>query len=332
MPATCDRRRARNRYNSETGESSWTPPAAAPPPPAPVRAAAAPVAASLANDDTAVIQLPKAAVQEEEYTGPSPERQLINLNKFLVSGLIDQEEYAEQAAAIKALMPKGPVVDAQSLQRPFTKTTIKWGALVDTNIPKGWVENKHYDRQTKLEPGSLVGINRSDGSIRFGQVVKKTGLFYEDYWQVVVSMKDDGKPGATREEEGVMLMRPTQLGLTPVLEAMPKIEVQEEDMESLLSSGKKTNKGFFGNMFAEAVFEGGSAPIEPPPQSRTPAKAVVPAGIIPPKAVVPTGIIPSGTPSTAASPAATPPMAANPPPAAAVGGASAKESKQSEWI
>ena len=303
-------------------------------------AVAAPPPQAQAADENTVIQLPKAAAQEDDDngpTGPSPERQLINLNRFLVNGLIDQEEYDEQAAAIKALMPKGPVVDAESLQRPFTRTTVKWGALIDTNIPKGWVENKHYDRQTKLEPGSLVGINRSDGSIRFGQVVKKTGLFYEDYWQVVVSMKDDGKPGATREEEGVMLMRPTELGLSPVLEVMPKIEVQEEDVAGLLNSGKK-DKGFFGNMFGEAVYEGGSAPTEAPPvtQPPVPAKAVVPVGIIPgtaavPKAVVPEGIM-SAAPPTAAPPAATPPPAANPPPAAAVGGAPPQETKQSEWI
>jgi hypothetical protein len=304
-------------------------------------AVAAPPPQAQAADENTVIQLPKAAAQEDDDngpTGPSPERQLINLNRFLVNGLIDQEEYDEQAAAIKALMPKGPVLDTEALQRPFTKTTVKWGALIDTKIPKGWVENKHYDRQAKLAPGSLVGINRSDGSIRFGQVVKKTGLFYEDYWQVVVSMKDDGKPGATREEDGVMLMRPTELGLSPVLEAMPKIEVQEEDIESLLNSGKK-DKGFFGNMFGEAVYEGGSAPTEAPPVTKAPApaKAVVPAGIIPgsapapPKAVVPEGIM-SAAPPTAAPPAATPPSAATPPTAAAVGGTPETETKQSEWI
>ena len=274
-----------------------------------------------------MIQLPKVEEEEDNGpTGPSLERQLINLNKFLVNGFIDQEEYDEQKAAIKAQMPKEPVFEAEALQRPFTTTSIKWGALIDTKIPNGWVENKHYDRQKKLEPGSLVGINRSDGSIRFGQVVKKTGFFYEDYWQVVVSMKDDGSPGATREEEGVMLMRPTEFGMGPVKDAMPNIEVKEEDIEELLSSGKKS-KGFLSSMFGEAVYEGGGAPAELPPTAKpppgAPAKAVVPAGIIPPKATVPEGIIP-----TAAPPAAAP----TPPPAAAAGAGAAEDTKQSEWI
>jgi hypothetical protein len=41
---------------------------------------------------------------------------------------------------------------------------------VDTKIPAGWVENKHYERESKLQVGALVGISRSDGSIRFGEL------------------------------------------------------------------------------------------------------------------------------------------------------------------
>lgn len=139
--------------------------------------------------------------------------------------------------------------------------------------------------------------------------MKKSGLFYEDFWQVVVGMKDDGSAGATRIEEGVMLIRPTKLGLDPVLAAMPKIQVNEMDIGESLT-GKK-DKGFFGNMFAEPVFEGGSAPSEVPAALMTPvvpAKAVVPAGIIPgsapaaavPKATIPAGIIPDAAPAASA--------------------------------
>lgn len=303
-------------YNSETGESSWTPPAALPPPPTPVAAAPAPAAAQEVSEDT-VIQL---QVEEDNGpTGPSLERQLINLNKFLVNGFIDQEEYDEQKKAIQAQMPKEAVITEESLARPFTTTSVKWGALIDTKIPAGWVEQKHYKREGKLDVGSLVGISRSDGTIRFGQIVKPSGLFYEDFWQVVVSMKDDGSPGATRIEEGVMLIRPTKFGLDPVIAAMPKIQVNEKDIGEALT-GKK-DRGFFGNMFAEPVFEGGSAPSEVPAAPTTavaPAKAVVPAGIIPgsapavPKATIPAGIIPDAAPA---------------PPAPAE-----SETKTSEWI
>jgi hypothetical protein len=131
-----------------------------------VAAAPAPAAAQEVSEDT-VIQL---QVEEDNGpTGPSLERQLINLNKFLVNGFIDQEEYDEQKKAIQAQMPKEAVITEESLARPFTTTSVKWGALIDTKIPAGWVEQKHYKREGKLDVGSLVGISRSDGTIRFGK-------------------------------------------------------------------------------------------------------------------------------------------------------------------
>lgn len=310
-------------YNAETLETSWTPPPSSAPPPPPPPEAAQPASASP----------PEAAGEEEGEagpTGPSLERQLINLNKWLVGGIIDQEEWEAQSAAIKAQMPKGPIVDAASLARPFKTTTLKWGALIDTPIPQGWEERRDYERTSKLEPGSLVGVSRSDGSARFAQVVKKSGLFYEDYWTVVVSMKDDGTPNAKRVEAGVMLIRPTQAGLKPVLDAMPEIEVREEDIGEALSGSK--DKGWFGSMFQAPVFEGGSAPVEmmEPAAMQAPPKAQVPAGIIPgqapatpPKAQVPAGIIPGTAPQVpgASAPADAVPEATPPP-----------SGKTSEWI
>ena len=304
------------RYNVETSETSWDPPASIPAPPI------APPAMAQEIDENTVIQLEVEEEEDNGPTGPSLERQLINLNKFLVNGFIDQEEYDEQAAAIKAQMPKGPVIDADAMARPFTTTTIKWGALVDTKIPEGWVEGKDYDRQAKLTAGALVGVSRSDGSVRFGQIVKKSGYFYEDFWTVVVSMNDDGTPNAKRVEEGVMLMRPTQIGLQPVLEVMPKIEVQEQDLSEALDGGKK-DKGLFANMFAAPVYEGTPAVSEPP--ATTAAQA---PGTPPPKAQVPAGIIPKATPPPGVVPKAVPPPGVVPQAAAP----ETAEPKKSEWI
>lgn len=79
-------------------------------------------------DENTVIQL---KVEEDNGpTGPSLERQLINLNKFLINGLIDQEEYDEQKKAIQAQMPKEPIITEESLARPFTTTTVKWGMYI----------------------------------------------------------------------------------------------------------------------------------------------------------------------------------------------------------
>jgi len=300
-------------FNTETRESSWTPPVSTAPPPMAEEPVAPPAGRSLIQQ-----RIDEAAAEEtEDEKYDKLQRQLTNLNKFLTNGFIDQETYDEQKAEIQAKMPKAPVYDATSLKRPFTTTTIKWGALVDTACPKGWVEGKQYDRQTKIQVGSLVGISRSDGTIKFGQVVKESGLFYEDFWQVCVSMKDDGTPGATRIEEGVMLIRPTPAGMEPVLAAMPDITVNEKEISL---EGDKKKKGFFGSMFAEAVYEGGSAapdlPANPPQTPVAPAKAVVPAGIIP-KASPPAGIMSDVPPPTQA-----PPAARNAP----------AEKKSSEWI
>jgi hypothetical protein len=169
---------------------------------------------------------------------------------------------------------------ASSTAKPFTTTTLKWGALVDSPIPADWKEGMSYDRDAKIEINSLVGIKRSDGSIKFGQVVKKAGFFYQDSWEVVVTMNADGTPAATRVEEGPLLVRPKTAALQSVIDTMPKITVNEKDI-----SETKGDKGFFGNMFKEAVYEGGSAPAAAAPSAPAPKAA-------PPKAVVPQGIMP----------------------------------------
>jgi hypothetical protein len=190
-------------------------------------------------------------------------------------------------------------VDTGSAAKPFTTTTLKWGALVDTSIPADWKEGVSYDRDAKIDINSLVGIKRSDGSIKFGQVVKKAGFFYQDSWEVVVTMNPDGTPAATRVEEGPLLIRPKADALTPVIDAAPKITVNEKDI-----SETKGDKGFFGNMFKEAVYEGGSAPSAPPAGAPPPKAA--PPKAAPPKAVVPQGIVTSAPPAPPAPVTAAP--------------------------
>lgn len=172
-------------------------------------------------------------------------------------------------------------VAAISTERPFSSTTLKWGALVDTQMPTSWIPGMQYDREAKIVEGSLVGIKRSDGTIKFGQVVKKAGFFYQDAWEVVVTMNNDGTPAATRVEEGMFLIRPRPDAVAPVIAAMPTITVNEKAFAET-----KGDKGFFGNMFGSPTFEGGEgaakAPAAGPPKAAPPpAKAVVPLGIIP---------------------------------------------------
>lgn len=299
-------------YNAETGETSWEEPLLEGGAPEGAQAEGQPLTQTLSRREQLMMEA--AAAETPEMKRERLQKELTRLNQWALSGVIDQEEWTEKVEEIKADMPPIPDFDASQLQRPYKTTSIKWGSLIGVKVPPGWVENKDYDRQKKIDVGSLVAVQRSDGTIKFAQVVKPEGLFYEDYWQVVVTMKDDGSPGATRIEEGVMLLRPTDSGMAPVLsgmQSMPEIKVNEKDITDQLKS-KKGAMSWLGDMFAQPVYEGGSAPIEisdaAPAQAAAPPKAVVPAGVIP-KASVPAGVIPQ---------AAVPAGVIPPPPKAAV--------------
>jgi len=172
-------------------------------------------------------------------------------------------------------------------------------------MPTAWIPGIQYDREAPIAAGSLVGIKRSDGTIKFGQVVKKAGFFYQDAWEVVVTMNNDGTPAATRVEEGMLLIRPKPDALAPVVAAMPTIVVNEKSFAET-----KGDKGFLGNMFGSPSFEGGEGSPSAPPAG--PPKAAAP----PAKAVVPMGIIPG--PAKAAPPPPAPPPAPPAPPQASV--------------
>ena len=52
--------------------------------------------------------------------------------------------------------------------------------LVNAVVPAEWLETRDYVRQGPLQPGDLVILSRSDGSTRFGEVLRKAGF----PWQV----------------------------------------------------------------------------------------------------------------------------------------------------
>ena len=83
--------------------------------------------------------------------------------------------HAQPAPAAPKPMGTQPLA---TTAKPFTTTTLKWGALVDSPTPADWKEGKDYDREAPINVNSLVGIRRTDGTIKFGQVVKKAGFFY----------------------------------------------------------------------------------------------------------------------------------------------------------
>lgn len=106
---------------------------------------------------------------------------------------------------------------------------MKNAALVGTLVPEEWVENRDFIRQGKLAPGDLVMVARSDGSTRFGEVVRKIGMFYQDVWEVVVTKSPGGGPGAVRKEEGNMLGRPSKPAMAAYWEAGGPASVVEPE-------------------------------------------------------------------------------------------------------
>jgi hypothetical protein len=69
----------------------------------------------------------------------------------------------------------------------------------------------------RLEAGDLVMVERSDGTTRFGEVARKVGFFYQDQWEVVVTLTPAGTAGSARVEEGVMLGRPSAAAIADLV-------------------------------------------------------------------------------------------------------------------
>uniref|UniRef100_A0A7S0E9M7 Uncharacterized protein n=1 Tax=Hanusia phi TaxID=3032 RepID=A0A7S0E9M7_9CRYP len=76
-------------------------------------------------------------------------------------------------------------------------------------VPSNWKEGTDYVRNPKLAVGDLVFLKRSDGTLRYGEVVAKAGLAWQNSWEVVVQMNGRA-PGATRAELAANIFKPTQ--------------------------------------------------------------------------------------------------------------------------
>jgi hypothetical protein len=153
-------------------------------------------------------------------------------------------------------------------------------SVLERQIPSNWIENKDFKRIGRLDTGDLVMVQRSDGSTRFGEVARKVGFFYQDQWEVVVTLSPAGKAGSARVEEGVMLGRPSAAAIADLV------------------GGLK-------------VVQGGSAKPPPPvPSSEAPKAAPVPP---PPKAQEVVAKVEAPPPPVIEKPKAAPPA----PPAAA---------------
>ena len=60
--------------------------------------------------------------------------------------------------------------------------------LISQVVPAGWNQDKDYSTAGKLAQGDLVIVRRSDGSIRFGEILRKSGMFFQVCYSFVLAL------------------------------------------------------------------------------------------------------------------------------------------------
>jgi hypothetical protein len=84
---------------------------------------------------------------------------------------------------------------------PAGRSGLKNIAKIGQPIPAGWQEGKDFIKGQKLAAGDLVVIQRSDGSLKFGEVTGTAGMPWQNAYEVCVTVDATGNPGASRAEE-----------------------------------------------------------------------------------------------------------------------------------
>ena len=181
---------------------------------------------------------------------------------------------------------------------------LKFADQIGQDFPKSWVSGQDYVTGDVLAAGDLVGVSRSDGSVKFGQIVGKAGfLGVGNSWEVCVQVNRNGAPQSSRTEDGGKLLKvntSAMIGVVTVGETPERsepIEVQD-GTQMVEASGFKTN--FFQRLGSMSPTIGGSqrdkaVPLAPP-------KRVVPAP--PTKAVIDASEFKAPPAKPAAAPAA----------------------------
>jgi hypothetical protein len=61
---------------------------------------------------------------------------------------------------------------------------LSFGKQVGTAIPGGWSEGKEFTSGGSFAAGELVIVRRSDGSFKFGEIIKSSGGFFAGAYEV----------------------------------------------------------------------------------------------------------------------------------------------------
>eukprot|EP00282_Hemiselmis_andersenii_P042489 CAMPEP_0172060996 /NCGR_PEP_ID=MMETSP1043-20130122/8254_1 /TAXON_ID=464988 /ORGANISM="Hemiselmis andersenii, Strain CCMP441" /LENGTH=267 /DNA_ID=CAMNT_0012720783 /DNA_START=166 /DNA_END=965 /DNA_ORIENTATION=+ len=82
------------------------------------------------------------------------------------------------------------------------------GKLVNKKIPAGWREGTDFARASGLRVGDVVIVSRSDGSLRFAEVLGSAG---GGLWDLVVELAPDGVPLNNKRQPIDMIYSPKTL-------------------------------------------------------------------------------------------------------------------------
>lgn len=71
---------------------------------------------------------------------------------------------------------------------------LSFGKQVGTAIPGGWSEGKEFTSGGSFAAGELVIVRRSDGSLKFGEIIKSSGGFFAGAYEVRLPLPPLGSP------------------------------------------------------------------------------------------------------------------------------------------
>jgi len=154
---------------------------------------------------------------------------------------------------------------------------LKYADQIGLNFPASWSEGQDFQIGGVLAAGDLVGVTRSDGSIKFGQIVGKAG-FIGNNWEVCVATNANGAPQQSRTESGAKLRKvlpAAMMGVVAFGETPERAEPIDivEGTQMVEPSGFKTN--FFQRLGSMSPTIGGAqrdktVPLPPPQRSAPP--------------------------------------------------------------
>ena len=89
---------------------------------------------------------------------------------------------------------------------------LKYSSKIGQGIPGSWSEGKEFTAGGNYRAGDLVIVRRSDGSLKFGEIIKQEGFFGGNY-EVCVTVDRAGAPDSSRVDQASDLFKPSAASL-----------------------------------------------------------------------------------------------------------------------